>query len=1483
MILQATPTRIFGSVKLLLCKTAKKIILLIVLCLLVNFAESQTIEDNECEIVITDQPGNVLDCEDRSVSFEVKATGSDLSYVWQRMKPNDSWTDIPASETDITYSSSGKINVANVGGTNNPNQTKYRVIVSNGTCSVTSSEAALSVNEITNLTGGVNVTQCYGTNYSYEVTTSYPPVSYWWKHSTTSGSWVTVTDGGAYSGATTNKLTITGGTPSESGKYRIYMSFDASGEDCNTNSSSRTREITFLSQIQDETISGKQTVCTGSVESYSVAGQSDYSYSWTLTPSDGGTFSGTANLTDITWTKEGTYELKLVEQNAKGCEGNLSTIQITVKPQNTIVLTSSDGTDSQTIYSGDAITEITYTATGATGATATGLPSGVSGTWDNEKFTLSGTPSELGTYTYTLTTTGGCGTSTVTGTIHVILRQELAGTVSTEDALCYSGTGVITISTSNTNVEFSFDGGNTWGDSNIFTAPAAKYRIFIRYKQTDLSKDLGEAEIKQPDKLILSLVSCQAATCDKTNGSVVLNASGGSPPYYISVNQTDWTLFSEEQTIPEGEMRSFSIKDSNGCISEPFSFKMTDVQAITSAVSVIPAKCYGETGIITFYNTQGGDNAYTYSVTSGSTVIENETGIFNLPSGHIYEFTITDGKGCQSNIYTQLEPINPINTVVTVLNDGSLCSGAIVEVTISASGGTAPYSLGNEQLPINKTINLSAETSEFVITDSNGCSATAVIHSVEPPALQVSSPEPACDDVFASVKIESPGYDPSKYEYSIDGTTWTTATLFTGLNANALYTITVHDKQSKCSGQTTIVTKEITTPETPEVSLTQTPTCTTNRGVIVVTVPINNDYAYKILGKVHLTEGKIQSSATFSDLEPDTYTVTVINTQADCMSMPACVTVPAAPSAPVIDLSVENPSCYGEVFTMTIHVQAAETYSFDGVYTFFYEGGNFENVAIINGIATITGTLTETHNFNDLYFIANGCRSTGNNTSVQIEVPDPISITHATIIATSKGKQTGAIEITVSRSDQYSFAWTGGTLHEIIETQNISNIGYGIYTVTITNKTGCMYTKGFEMPEKNPPVATNDNYTYSCTAISGNLLANDYVPGSASSTDFIKLNILPVIAPVHALNFSLNADGTFTYEVVPDYTGTDTFVYEIVDETGQTATATVTINMIIDFDGDGIPDQTDSDADGDGITNVDEASEGLDWKTTDTDNDGLPNWRDIDSDNDGIPDNTEAQSSNKYFTSSGKDTDSDGLDDAYDPDNNGAKVIAADTDDDGTPDFIDTDSDNDGVPDLIEGHDANNDGKIDDRYTMTGNDSDADGLDDAFDTEDRECNILNANGSNASLQDYDQDGKNDWRDDNDDNDEILTRYEDLNADGDYANDTTGHEGHPEYLWAGQNCQLFIPDAFSPNDDHVHDYFQIYCIEQYPDAHIYIFDQSGKQLFEKDHYGNLEFWGSQDNAWWNGMSNEQKVVSGTYYYVLKLGNGTTKKSFVFVSY
>ena len=103
----------------------------------------------------------------------------------------------------------------------------------------------------------------------------------------------------------------------------------------------------------------------------------------------------------------------------------------------------------------------------------------------------------------------------------------------------------------------------------------------------------------------------------------------------------------------------------------------------------------------------------------------------------------------------------------------------------------------------------------------------------------------------------------------------------------------------------------------------------------------------------------------------------------------------------------------------------------------------------------------------------------------------------------------------------------------------------------------------------------------------------------------------------------------------------------------------------------------------------------------------------------------------------------------------------------------------------------------------------------------------------------------------------------------------------------ENCEVFVPNVFTPNADGVHDYFKIRCLYNYENAEMQIFNRAGNLIFKKDHYGNLDFWGSEDQAFWNGRSeNKLDLMSdelpvGTYYYVLKLGDGKVLTGFIFL--
>src|SRR5579862_2536511 len=154
-------------------------------------------------------------------------------------------------------------------------------------------------------------------------------------------------------------------------------------------------------------------------------------------------------------TAAGTYT---VTTTGGSCPAVTANGTITLGTSPTIALTSAAGTNAQTVCINSAITNIQYTVGGsATGAASTGLPTGVTGVFAGGKYTISGTPTVSGAFTYTVTTAGGlCGTVSATGTITVVGKP----TITLTSAV---GTNAQTIcaNTVITNITYSIGGGGT--------------------------------------------------------------------------------------------------------------------------------------------------------------------------------------------------------------------------------------------------------------------------------------------------------------------------------------------------------------------------------------------------------------------------------------------------------------------------------------------------------------------------------------------------------------------------------------------------------------------------------------------------------------------------------------------------------------------------------------------------------------------------------------------------------------------------------------------------------------------------------------------------------------------------------------------------------------------------------------------------------------------------------------------------------------
>lgn len=116
----------------------------------------------------------------------------------------------------------------------------------------------------------------------------------------------------------------------------------------------------------------------------------------------------------------------------------------------------------------------------------------------------------------------------------------------------------------------------------------------------------------------------------------------------------------------------------------------------------------------------------------------------------------------------------------------------------------------------------------------------------------------------------------------------------------------------------------------------------------------------------------------------------------------------------------------------------------------------------------------------------------------------------------------------------------------------------GVYTITITatDSQGAAVFSTFTYTVVNPaPTAGHDFFNGNeDTNISGSVTANDQDPDGDAVTYAV------ASGPAHG-TLIFNPNGTFTYTPAPNYNGTDTFTYRIIDAQGEEATATVTLTI----------------------------------------------------------------------------------------------------------------------------------------------------------------------------------------------------------------------------------------------------------------------------------------------------------------------------------
>lgn len=334
------------------------------------------------------QPTAVAACAGANASFSV-VSATATGYQWQVS------TNGGVSYTNVAGGTAATLNLTNVQAAN---AGLYQVIVT-GQCGTTTSAAvALTVNTAPAITTNpVNFSTCSGNNATFTVAATGSAVTYQWQESTNGGGLYTnITNGGIYSGATTNTLILSGITATQSGYlYRCV----ATGT-CAPAATSTGALLTVQNAITVTTNPTNVTLCEGSNATFTVAGAgSSLSYQWQVSTNGGGSFANVANggvysganLATLTITGAtaslSTYQYRCIISNGLCVPGTSSAATLTVNTFANITsspanITVCEGTTTQVAVTatGTGLTYQWQISTNA-GASYSNLAGGTASTW----------------------------------------------------------------------------------------------------------------------------------------------------------------------------------------------------------------------------------------------------------------------------------------------------------------------------------------------------------------------------------------------------------------------------------------------------------------------------------------------------------------------------------------------------------------------------------------------------------------------------------------------------------------------------------------------------------------------------------------------------------------------------------------------------------------------------------------------------------------------------------------------------------------------------------------------------------------------------------------------------------------------------------------------------------------------------------------------------------------------------------------------
>lgn len=749
--------------------------------------------------------------------------------------------------------------------------------------------------------------------------------------------------------------------------------------------------------------------CDGGVVISTTGGTSPYNYVW----NNGNTGATQTNLCAAIYTVTLT-DASLCTATTTITVGTLTVLVPTITTTNLTCNAVCTGTSAVANVTGST-GALTYTwTTGSTAQTVSGLCA---------------LP-----YTVTITDNIGCNISqVVTPTEPAVLTVIPATTLAT----CGACNGVVSAAVSGGVSPYNF----TWGTGStaqtINSACAGIYALQV--SDFNGCSQTFNVPLNNNGGPTGSTKTKTNETCFGTaDGTASVAPIGGASPYdYLWITPVTGGSSSSVNGLTQG-IKTIQIRDANNCIYTD-TLLITGPSQIVLNETVTDATCGISDGQIQLAPT-GGVAGYGYVWSSAET-----TALITLKPAGLYTVTVTDASACTTTSIISISNANApiLSATITNISCGTSCTGS---ATITASGGTAPYVItwlstgatGATSITANA---LCVGAYQVQVTDALGCLSITTVNITEPLKLVMSLPgsqqatcSAACNGKAKALPLG--GTLPYAYSWSTNATTDS----IVGLCPNT-YTVTVTDFNN-CTVTQTITITPNPAPFNATSSVTNA-TCGLCDGQININVS-GGTTPYNYIW----SNGN--SGATATNLCAAVYQVTATDNVGCSQSFFIPVSNPGAPTSS--GKAITNITCFGQATGAVTLTPVGGT----APYSYLWLPTNQTGSSVNNLTAGLSFVQIKD---------ANGCILTD---SVSISEPSQIDINPTIVVPSACAVNDGSITLNPSGGiTPYGYLWSNGA---IVNTR--TNLGGGLYGVTVTDAVGCAISTVVKLDDTSAPSLT---------------------------------------------------------------------------------------------------------------------------------------------------------------------------------------------------------------------------------------------------------------------------------------------------------------------------------------------------------------------------------------------------------------------------